>query len=110
MGRNLENISKQIEKEYGNYITLPIGIKNIDIYTIIQNILPEYRLYIFSKFCNKLNAEDYNMGLKYAYTKTKDINSKEAKIPVDQVLELFKEINKKLFMEEDTRIGVIYLK
>lgn len=101
MGRNLENISKQIEKEYGNYITLPIGIKNIDIYTIIQNILPEYHLYIFSKFCNKLNAEDYNMGLKYAYTKTKDINSKEAKIPVDQVLELFKEINKKLFMEED---------
>lgn len=48
-----------------------------------------------------LDIEDYNMGLKYAYTKTEGINNKEAKLSVDQVLELFKRIDKKIFMEED---------
>lgn len=97
----LTDVVKLIENEYKNYLTATIHFEDIDLYTIIQNISPEYRLYVFSKFCFLLNNKDYCIGLKYAYTKTSGINTYNAKLPLEEVLNLFKKVDKKQFMQED---------
>lgn len=101
MKNYLTDVAKKIEEQYANFLIGKIDVENIDLYTIIQSILPEYRLYIFSKFCDLLNIQDYNMGLKYAYTKTDGINNRDVKISIDEVLDLFAKIDKKIFMEDD---------
>lgn len=74
-----------------------------EIYMIIQMILPEYRLLIFKEIGKFLNIEDYSLGLRYAYMKASGLNSKNAKLTLDEVLNLFDNADKDLLMEEDTQ-------
>lgn len=90
-----------IKNDFAEYVTGIIDFQRIDLYTIIQNITPEYRLFVFSKICSKLEMEDYCEGLKYAYTKTTGINSKNVKLSLKDVLELFEKADKKLLMKAD---------
>lgn len=103
MKNNYYEIVSLIENNYKEYLDRPISINNIDLYTIIQNINPKYRLYVFSKISNLLNSDDYCSGLKYAYTKTKDINTNDSALSLDEILDLFRKADKKKLMGIDYR-------
>lgn len=101
MDNKLKQIVNIIETKYSHLITSPINFENVDLYTIIQNIDKEYRLYIFKIISNLLDEKEYCLGLKYAYTKSEGINTKDAKISLDEVIELFKGANAKILMGKD---------
>ena len=101
MSANYLDIAKQLEKEYSKYFSSPITIPETDLYLIIQNTLPQYRLFIFTKFCSLLSKKDYCNVLKYAYTKTSGLNTSKGKLKLDDILLLFKNADKKLLMEVD---------
>lgn len=96
-----QNIIDLLKNKYNSYLDKKMSLNNADLYVIIQSILPEYRLYIFKQFCNLLTQSDYCLGLKYAYTKTSEINSPDRKLSLEEVLDLFKKADAKQLMDSD---------
>ena len=74
MNYKYDSIVYLLKKKYSNYLGNTLALlESADLHTIIQVLLPEYRLYIFKQISQLLSPDDYCRGLKYAYTKTKVI-------------------------------------
>lgn len=94
MKTDLNKIIAILKTKYKDYLQSNLVLTE-DIYTIIQCIRPEYRLFIFNEIKDLLNDKEYVLALKYAYTKTSGINTNESKLSTDEVLYLFKNANLK---------------
>lgn len=103
MKSDIMTIIDLIQTKYSENLILQINKKNADIYTIIQSIEPRYRLVVFKEISNFLNEYDYCKGLRYAYTKTDEINTINSKLTLEETLKLFQAANPKLIMEKDYR-------
>lgn len=101
MSNRLQKIIDLIGTKYKEYLDRPINFPNADLYLIIQNINPTARLYIFKEICSLLTEEDYCFGLRTAYIKTSGLNNLDAKINLDEVLDLFRNANLKKLMDLD---------
>ena len=104
MNYKYDSIVYLLKKKYSNYLGNTLALlESADLHTIIQVLLPEYRLYIFKQISQLLSPDDYCRGLKYAYTKTLGVNSKESKLSLEEILDLFKMADPKKIMGEDYR-------
>lgn len=101
MKNDLKQVIDLINNKYEDYLVRPINLPNADLYLVIQNINPKDRLYIFKAISSLLTEEDYCFALKTAYIKTEGLNTKDAKITIDGVVELFRKANLKELMQED---------
>lgn len=100
MKTDLKQIILLLNSKYKSYIQPTMALVE-DLYTIIQCVKPEYRLYIFHKIYKYLSEEDYAKGLKYAYMKTSGINTINSCLSLDDTLKLFKNANLKELMGTD---------
>lgn len=103
MKSNYKELINYIMKNHKEHLSGNIQSDETEIYIIIQMILPEYRLLVFKEISKFLSVEDYSLGLRYAYMKASGLNSKNAKLTLDEVLDLFDNADKDLLMEEDTQ-------
>ncbi len=101
MCTDLKKVIDLIYNKYKEFLVRPVNFPDVDLYLIIQNINPKYRLYLFKKISSLLTEEDYCFGLKTSYIKTEGLNTEDAKISLDEVLELFKNSNLKILMGDD---------
>ncbi len=104
MENRLQKIIDLIDTKYSEHLDRPINFPNADLYLIIQNINPKSRLYIFKEISSLLTDEDYCFGLRTAYTKTSGLNNEDAKITLDEILDLFKNANLKVLMDLDYEV------
>lgn len=101
MIKDFQKIMNTVNSKYSEYLTSPILDGDDDLFIIIQKVKPEYRLFIFKKISSLLSEKEYCYGLKIAYTKTEGLNTSSAKLSLDEVIDLFKNSNLKLLMEQD---------
>lgn len=101
MDARIYNIAKMLYENHEELFSAPIIVPDVDIFLIIQNTLPEYRLYMFNQFYSLLNMKEYCFGLKTAYAKTSGINTHGSKVSLDDILKLFDKADKKELMGID---------
>lgn len=101
MKSNIEQVINLIEDRYSKKLILPINEEDTDLNMIIQSIQPEYRMLVFNDIYKFLDEQDYCIGLKESYIKTDGINTINAKLPLNEILNLFKIADPKTLMDKD---------
>lgn len=101
MKSNIEQVINLIEYRYSKNLILPINKEDADLNIIIQSIEPEYRMLVFNDIYKFLDEQEYCMGLKESYIKTEGINTINAKLPLNETLNLFKMADSKTLMDKD---------